>query len=42
MIINFNFNLSKVEFIWQQNTSKYFAVNFLMENAKQKKLQSNY
>ena len=40
MIINFNFNLSKVEFIWQQNTSKYFAVNFLMENAKQKNFKA--
>lgn len=31
MIINFNFETSKVEFIWQQNNNKYFAVNFLME-----------
>ena len=32
MIINFNFDTSKVEFIWQQNNNKYFAVNFLMEH----------
>lgn len=36
MIINFNFNVSKVEFIWQQNNNKYFAVNFLMKSASQR------
>ena len=25
MIINFNFDTSKVEFIWQQNNNKYFG-----------------
>lgn len=40
MIINFNFNLSKVEFIWQQNNNQYFAVNFLMENAIQKNFKA--
>ena len=36
MIINFNFDTSKVEFIWQQNNNKYFAVNFLMEHIASK------
>ena len=36
MIINFNFNISKVEFIWQQNNNKYFAVNFLMDSASKR------
>lgn len=36
MIINFNFDTSKVEFIWQQNNNKYFAVNFLMEHVASK------
>lgn len=36
MIINFNFNVSKVEFIWQQNKNQYFAVNFLMDSASKR------
>ena len=40
MIINFNFGLSKVEFIWQQNKNKYFAVNFLMEYSQTKNFEA--
>lgn len=36
MIIYFNFNQSKLEFIWQQNSKKYFAVNFLSQFAAEK------
>ena len=37
MIIYFNFDTNQLEFFTQQNSEKYFAVNFLCENAKLKR-----